>query len=234
MNKYCMLFEHILANTGRMVSLQESIVMVITLRALRFCYGSNLLQKESLLFKDRWERTRGTDVVVREGLGMQQTMDICGLGWFLPKFNWVSRRVAQPHCDNMLVGNLLMHAEYKRRWKAVKDLSDVYTRFHQATQWFTRYNVEQNPQLLKKWLEYLIALNLEQFDADVWLAMLAAHKTHPELSEAALAQNGNIPFCYRGMHKMFLEDGVRAPPHIATGNHIRITTVRKLLDFLFL
>lgn len=233
-NKYCMLFEHTLANAGRTVSLQETMVMVIALRALRFCYGSNLLQKELLLFKDRWEQTRGTDVVVREGLGMQQTMADCGLGWFLPKFSWMSRRLAQPHGDNMLVGNLLMHAEYKRRWKAVKDLSDVYTRFHQATQWFAKYNVEQNPQLLKKWLEYLIALNLEQFDADVWSAALAAHKTHPELSEAAIAQNGNIPFCYRSMQRMFLRDGVRAPPHIVTGNQMRITTVAKLLDLLFL
>ena len=94
--------------------------------------------------------------------------------------------------------------------------------------------MEQNPQLLKKWLEYLFALNLEQFDADVWSAALAAHKTHPELSEAAIAQNGNIPFCYRSMHRMFLRDGVRAPPHIVTGNQMRITTVAKLLDLLFL
>lgn len=233
-NKYCLLFEHTLADVGSAVSLQETMIMVIALRALRFCYSGNLLRKESLLYKDRWERTRGTDVVVREGLGMQQTMANCGLGWFLPKFSWMSRRLAQPHGDNMLVGNLLMHAEYKRRWKAVKDLSDVYTRFHQATQWFTRYNVEQNPQLLKKWLEYLLALNLEQFDADVWSAMLAAHKTHPQLSQAAMAQNGNIPFCYRGMHSMFLEDGVRAPPHIVTGNQMRFKRVDKLLNFLFL
>jgi hypothetical protein len=233
-NKYCLLFEHTLANTGRNVSLQETMVMVIALRALRFCYGSNMLAKELLLFKDRWERTRGADLVVREGLGMQKTMANCGLGWFLPKFSWQSRRLAQPHGDNMLVGNLLMHAEYKRRWKAVKDLSDVYTRFHQATQWFTRYNVQDDPRLLRTWLEYLHALNLEQFDADVWSAMLAAHKTHPELSPAAVEQNGRVSFCYRGMHRMFLEEGVRAPPHMVTGNHMRITTAARLLDFLFL
>ncbi|KAJ4330976.1 hypothetical protein N0V95_009970, partial [Ascochyta clinopodiicola] len=87
-NKYCLLFEHTFANTGRSVLLQETMVMVIALRALRFCYSSNMLAKESLLFKDCWERTRGTGLVVREGLGMQQTMANCGLGWFLPKFSW--------------------------------------------------------------------------------------------------------------------------------------------------
>ncbi|KAJ4333398.1 hypothetical protein N0V95_009434 [Ascochyta clinopodiicola] len=128
------------------VSLQETIVIVIALRALRFCYGSNMLAKELLLFKDRWERTRGTGLV----------------------------------------------------------------------------------------LEYLLALNLKQFDADVWSAMLAAHKTHPELSQVALEQNGRTLFCYCAMHRMFLKDGVRALPHIVTGNQMRITKTSKLLEFLFL
>ncbi|KAJ4330306.1 hypothetical protein N0V95_010077 [Ascochyta clinopodiicola] len=178
-NKYCLLFKHTFANTGRSVLLQETIVIVIALRALRFCYGSNMLAKESLLFKDRWERTRRTGLVVREGLGMQQTMANCGLGWFLPKFSWQSRRLAQPH-------------------------------------------------------EYLLALNLKQFDADVWSAMLAAHKTHPELSQVALEQNSRTLFCYRAIHRMFLKDSVRAPPHIVTGNQMRITKTSKLLEFLFL
>jgi hypothetical protein len=90
--------------------------MVVALRALRFCYGSSLLSAESLLYKDRWEQRRGADVVVKEGMGMQETMEQCGLGWFLPKFNWATRRLALPHGENLLVGNLLMHAEYKRRW----------------------------------------------------------------------------------------------------------------------
>ena len=233
-NKYCFLFEHTLAHTARTYSLPETMVMVVALRALRFCYGSNMLFKESLLYKDRWEQTRGQGVVVKEGLGMQETMKRCGLGWFLPKFSWATRRLAQPHGDNMLVGNLLMHAEYKRRWKAVKDLKDVFLRFSQATGWYQQYNVQQNPQLLHTWLEYLHALNLEQFNADVWSSMLAAHKSHPEMSPAALKQDGNMTFCYRGMKHMFLQEGVVTPPHIVTGNKMRFATVNKLLDFLFL
>ena len=165
---------------------------------------------------------------------MQQTMADCRLGWFLPKFSQRSRQLAQLHGDNILVGNLLIHAEYKRRQKEVKDLSNVYTRFYQATQQFPKYNVEQNLQLLKKWLEYLITLNLKQFNADVQSAALAVYKTHLELSEAAIVQNSNILFCYRSMHRMFLRDGVRALLHIVTSNQMRITTVAKLLDLLFL
>jgi hypothetical protein len=165
---------------------------------------------------------------------MQQTMERSGLGWFLPKFNCATRRLAPPHGDNMLVGNLLMHAEYKRRWRAVKDLRDVFVRFNQATGWYRQYNVQQHSLLLQKWLEYLHALNLEQFDTDVWKTMLAAHKSHPQLSPAALKQDGNITFCYHGMKRMFLVDGVVSPPHLVTGNKMRFTTVDGLLRFLFL
>ncbi|PVH92677.1 hypothetical protein DM02DRAFT_619785 [Periconia macrospinosa] len=233
-NKYCFLFEHTLAHTARTYSLPETMVMVIALRALRFCYSSSMLCRESLLYKDRWEQRRGQGLVVKEGLGMRETLEKCGIGWFLPKFSWATRRLAQPHGDNMLVGNLLMHAEYKRKWRAVKDLRDVFVRFNQATGWFQQHSVQQDPRLLRKWLEYLHALNLEQFDADVWSLILAAHKSRPELSPAALRQDGNMRFCYKGMKRMFLDEGVVTPPHIVTGNKMRFSTVDKLLDFLFL
>ncbi len=233
-NKYCFLFEHVLAHTAMTYSLPETIVMVTALRALRFCYGSNLIQRESLLYKDRWEQTRGQKQIVKEGLGMRDTMERCGLGWFLPKFNWATWRLAPPYGENILVGNLLMHEEYKRRWRAVKDLRDVYIRFNQAESWFDRYNVRHSRPLLSKWLEYLHALNLEQFDADIWKAMLKSDKRSPELTPGAVKQGGEIRFCYNGMKRMFCINGVPSPPHFVTGNKMRFEKVGDLLDFLFL
>ena len=233
-NKYCFLFEHVLAHTAMTYSLPETIVMVAALRALRFCYGSNLIQRESLLYKDRWEQTRGQRRVVKEGLGMRGTMERCGLGWFRPKFNWATWRFAPPHGENILVGNMLMHEEYKRRWRAVKDLRDVYIRFNQAESWFDRYNVRHSRPLLSKWLEYLHALNLEQFDADIWKAMLKSDKRSPELTPGAVKQGGEIRFCYNGMKRMFRVDGVPSPPHFVTGNKMRFERLGDLLDFLFL
>jgi hypothetical protein len=166
-NKYCFLFEYVLAHTAMTYSLPETIVMVTALRALRFCYGGNMLQRESLLYKDRWENVRNQKLVVKEGLGMRDTIERCGLGWFLPKINWATWRFAPPHGENILVGNVIMHEEYKRRWRAVKDLRDVYVRFNQAESWYDRYNVQNSSCLLDKWLEYLYVLNLEQFDTDI-------------------------------------------------------------------
>lgn len=236
-NKYCFLFEHVLAHTALTYSLPETIVMVAALRALRFCYGSNLIQRESLLYKDRWEQTRSLKQVVKEGLGMQDTMERCGLGWFLPKFNWATWRLAPPHGENILVGNALVHEEYKRRWRAVKDLRDVYIRFSQAESWYGRYNVRQSRHLLARWLEYLHALNLEQFDADVRKAMLKCNERCFELTLDAvtqLRQQGEVGFCYSSMKQMFQVDGASCPPHFVTGNKMRFETVGDLLNFLFL
>jgi hypothetical protein len=233
-NKYCFLFEHVLGHTAMTYSLPETILMVTALRALRFCYGSNLIQRESLLYKDRWESLRSEKPVVKEGLGMRDTMKRCGLGWFLPKINWATWRFAPPHGENILVGNVLMHEEYKRRWRAVKDLRDVYIRFNQAESWYDRYNVQHSTALLGKWLEYLHALNLEQFDADIWKAMLKSHKRSPELTSDAIKQKGDIQFCQNHMKRMFSVDGAIGLPHFVTGNKMRFERVTDLLNFLFL
>lgn len=233
-NKYCFLFEHVLAHTAMTYSLPETIVMVTALRVLRFCYGSNLIQRESLLYKDRWESLRNEKSVVKEGLGMRQTMERCGLGWFLPKINWAIWRFAPPHGENILVGNVLMYEEYKRRWRAVKDLRDVYIRFTQAESWYDRYNVQRSTALLSKWLEYLHALNLKQFDMDIWKAMLKSHKRSPELTPDTIRQKGDFRFCQNYMKRMFSVDRAIGPPHFVTGNKMRFERVSDLLDFLFL
>ncbi len=243
-NKYCFLFEHILAHTGKTYSLPETIVMVVALRALRFCYGSNLLAQESLLYKDRWEVLHNQKTIVKEGLGMRRTIEQCGIGWFLPKFNWATWRLAAPSGDNMLVGNMLMHKEYKRRWRAVKDLRDVYIRFNQAESWYDQYDMQNNRPLLEAWLEYLHALNMEQFDADVWKAMVKASKGSTkkggaysgsgELGTGMMMPGEGFQFCHHDMRKIFLVDGAASPPHLVTGNKMRFQRVMDLLNFLLL
>ena len=105
---------------------------------------------------------------------------------------------------------------------------------HQATDWYQQYNVQQHPQLLRKWLEYLHALSLERFDADMWSSMLAAHRIRSKLLPIALKQGGSMTFCYKGMKRTFLDKSVVAPLHIVTGNRMRFSTEDKLLEFLFL
>ena len=156
------------------------------------------------------------------------------LAGLCPKFNWATWRLAAPHGDNMLVGNLRMYKEYKRRWRAVKDLRDAYVRFNQAEAWYDQYSIDHNPRLLGKWLEYLHALNLEQFDSDVWKAVLKANQHSPELTPEAIRRDGAVEYCYRDMKEMFLVDEGVSPPYFVTGNKMRFERVADLLNFLFL
>lgn len=234
-NKYCFLFEHILAHTAKTYSLPKTMVMVVALRALRFCYGSSLVQRESLLYRDRWEVRRGQTIVVKEGLGMHDSMERCGLGWFLPKFNWAAWRLAEPHGENVLVGNALMHEEYKRRWRAVRDLRDVFIRFNQAESWYKKYDMQSNRGLEKAWLEYLILLNIEQFDANVWSALLKANKRSHELQPSAGQWAADaMQFCYCDMKRLFIANGAACGPHLVTGNKMRFEKVMDVMHFLFL
>jgi hypothetical protein len=94
--------------------------------------------------------------------------------------------------------------------------------------------VQHHPALLEKWLEYLHALNLEQFDVDITKAMLKCNKHSRELTPGLVQERGDIRFCRRGMKAMFMVDGVVGPPHFVTGNKMRFDSVIDLLDFLFL
>ena len=69
------------------------IIMVVALRGLRFCYGGNMLVRESLLFKDRWRVVQGGKTIVKEGLGMKESIELSRLGWFKPKINWETWRL---------------------------------------------------------------------------------------------------------------------------------------------
>ncbi|KAK6073772.1 hypothetical protein SCUP234_08619 [Seiridium cupressi] len=53
-NRHCLMFEHILSQADVMFSIEETVPIVIALRNLRYCYSSNLLHKEPLLFRDNW------------------------------------------------------------------------------------------------------------------------------------------------------------------------------------
>ncbi len=68
-------------------------------------------------------------MIVKEGLGMTETMELSGMGWFKAKIDRPTWRLAAPHGENILVGNSLISENYKRRWAAVKDLRDVFRVF---------------------------------------------------------------------------------------------------------
>jgi hypothetical protein len=139
-NKYCFLFEHVLSHLNKTLPLSETAVMIVALRALRHCYSSSLTLLQPLLFKDHWEQKKGTvKSTLREGLGMYATMERFGIAWFLPKINWAVARFKHIHQANLIQGSMLLHREYKRRWRIVRDLRSAFVRLSQADAWFDQH-----------------------------------------------------------------------------------------------
>jgi hypothetical protein len=233
-NKYCFLFEHVLSHSNKTLSLSETAVMIVALRALRHCYGSSLTVVQPVLFKNQWEQKKGVvKSTLREGLGMDSTMERYGIAWFLPKINWAVTRFKRVHQANLIQGSMLLHREYRRRWRAVRDLRSVFVRLSQADAWFDQYDLAQDQPLRTKWLEYLLVLNIEQFDSDIWKTVLKMDRSRPELTPGMADQLPNLRFCFEDMRAMCKVQGEVGPPHIVTGNKSRFKNGFELLSYLF-
>jgi hypothetical protein len=249
-NKYCLLFEHVLSSTqGSSRSLAEVATMVLALRSLRFSYSSKILAREYLLFRDRWEvqeRRRRLPLPlpsVREGIGMGSTMKRHGIGWFLPKMDWDTCRIDSRYLHAFLTGDLIVHDSYKKRFRRVRDLQDIWGRLEQASQWFTKYQLGavglDDKERQWQWLEYLICLNINQFDLDLAAAMHKSHQTHPELvrNQTDIQALSQTRFCYTEMSTLFYtspeERPPPVPPHANVGNRGKIKTSFDMLSLIF-
>lgn len=265
-NRHCLLFEYILGRTGPMFTLAETVPMVIALRGLRFCYGSNALFREPVLFGEEWTQREWTPREVLEqdreenpevdagdggprlversrvGMGMRRTMQLHGFGWWRPRcFQWQLWRFQGTITRRLLVGNLLLHAEYRRRWKAVRNVRNTQVQLLQAHTWFQDHALQTRPDALATWLDYLHCLVIRQFDLDVWHEVHAQNKKYEELIPTAATQRNatNPPaFTWDEMYPLFYDRGVgddETPcgPHVGTGNKLKITDPRVLIEFLF-
>ncbi|KAH6975809.1 hypothetical protein EDB80DRAFT_783899 [Ilyonectria destructans] len=251
-NRYCFLFEHIKAQTGLKHSLPETVVMAVSLRGLRFSYGSSLLTKEPVLWGDRWTSTQRTRArggeepqaieVQREGLGLGKTSKVYGFGWWLPgKFDWNVWRFTSEAGDRLAVGNDLLRQDYKRQWRILKDVRDVHVRVWQAQSWVERYQVRENLEARRLWLEYLHSTVVELFQRDVWRTALKSTKwkTGSDVTDEAVRKYPDSkppPYCHDGLSDLFHDrqrDMSHTQPHFLTGNKLRSTSVMDLFDTLF-
>ena len=221
--------------------------MILALRALQYSYSSNCLGAGSaILFRDQWEvpRKRSGGVLppplARQGLGIARGMQEHGIGWFLPKIDWQVCHVSSEYTNQFLAGNLLRHQQFKKKARQVKELKDVWVRFEQANQWFIKHDLQKpGPKALDRqwqWLEYLICLVINQFDLDIFEAMLRNHTTNPELRGncATIKALEQTRFCHTDMSAMFEDQagGPPLPPHTSISNRSKITTAYQLLSFL--
>ncbi|KAF6806870.1 hypothetical protein CPLU01_15855, partial [Colletotrichum plurivorum] len=250
-NRYCFLYEYTKSQTMMKFSLPETLVMATALRGLRFSYGSSLIQKESVLWKDKWttkHKVRGPNGVLteveteKEGLNLKASIDKYGFGWWAPqKFNWAFWRFFDAVADNLAIGNSILSGEYKRQWRVVRDLRDVQVRLWQARRWVLAHDIHRDANRQVIWLEYLWSVVIEQFDRDVWGEV---HKFSLRKSgcDIILEATRQFPieeppiFCFDTLKHWFHDearDMSHTRPHLVTGNHARHSSPLLLARDLF-
>ncbi len=137
--------------------------MTLALRALRFSYISSVLAAKPTLYMDQWTTQGGTS---REGLRLGVAKAQCDFGWMFLKINSGTLGVRDEHSRRVVAGVPLLHSSYKKRWREVRDLGDIYMRLHQAEDWAVKYKINQEQSSTgrshitptakrKAWLSYL-------------------------------------------------------------------------------
>jgi hypothetical protein len=91
----------------------------------------------------------------------------------------------------------------------------------------------QNQPLCDKWLDYWLALNIEQFDSDIWKTVSKMNLSRSELAPGTVDRLPDIQFCFKDMRVMCKVGGEMVPPYIVTGNKSHFKNSLELLSFLF-
>ncbi|CAG9951701.1 unnamed protein product, partial [Clonostachys rosea f. rosea IK726] len=244
-NRYCILFELVKAQTGPKYSLDETAVMIIALRSLRFCYTSGLLPLERVLWSDRSTPARaqieGRPPVEAEGLGIGRSMKLHGFGWWRPgKFDWEVTRFHKDVLERLMVGTELLRNDYKRQWHAFQDIRDVHFRMWQAKGWLTKHPIIANPGIRRAWLDYLHCTVLELFPRDIWhhITQAEATRTDGNLADGVRTTARRNPpgLFYDDMKELFHNrqtNRTRTYPYIVAGNKMRTKEPLELVDDLF-
>lgn len=248
-NRFCWLFDHIQSGLGPIYSLSETVVMITALRSVQFAYGGQLLSKEAFLMKDSWYNQHDAGQQHVEGLGLQETIAEYGFGWIKPKFDWEAVRPLPTHLPNFMAGALALSKEYRKNWKAVKDLRNVYLRHSQAHEWIRKHNLARTfrkgaevfgePDNVKCYLasvilNYFTALVFNEFQAYTRKEMqrvCGKNELKPESTvDGAL---NDMHFTYNSMKRHYKQVGSDPGPKLGTGNKCQWTRAWELVNFLF-
>ncbi|OJD19313.1 hypothetical protein ACJ73_08650 [Blastomyces percursus] len=237
-NKLCTGFEMTYSLQPRTVVLWEHTrVMMMFLQCLVRAYGGqgNHLRRSNGLWLNRRVRPPldGSDTEqIREGLGMEETLERYGYAWLLDKLDWTAMTFRPAHrayiCFNTPSLQSAYHSRYRRLVRAKADFllfHDVFTRMHDL-----RHDVSRSGLLL----QLLIHLCLGAFRKEVF-DTLASRTTRQPLQRQALkaACAGDVPLTLQGFTRVFLNGHFREDLQFVTGPKMRVSSIEVLFAWLW-
>ena len=205
------------------VTWEQTKMMAMFLRCLRYVLGGHLLSRESALWWSRRERSIGDPARLKiwHGLGFCNTSRY-GYCWFEPRIDWSQLQFKSEITDEVLFGNDVLRGQYIRRGGQVKAFFDTTRRLELALQWLNQHQATETIQ--RRMMKWIIHICLQQFRRDV-LSFVKAEIIEERLEEVL---QSSLPFCFDSLEEIMV-DGV----YLMSGNRCDFKAVSHLGRFLF-
>jgi hypothetical protein len=204
------------------VTWEQTKIMAMFLRCLRFALGSHQLSRESALWWSRRENGPPESRRTWYGLGFSNTLRRYGYGWIEPRIDWERLTFQAVITDEVLFGNRTLRSQYLRRGGQVQDFHDVFLQLELALGWTRRYR--GSTWILCTLLSWIIHLCLQQFRVDT----LTSVKSEIQVDHRTEALRGQQPFSYE-----YFEEIMGHTVHLVSGNKSDFKDPLRLAHMLF-
>jgi hypothetical protein len=224
-DKFATGFEIILARSRReLVTWEQTKMMAMFLRCLRFVFGGHRLERESALWWSRRERSVGQPPIQRiwYGLGFCNTLPRYKYCWLEPRFDWNQLTFRSNITDQVLFGNGMLRGQYLRRGGQVQDFFDASRQLDLALEWIGKYH--EHTHIRDRLLSWMAYICLHQFRQDI----LQSVKGEISEEHRSKALEKVKPLCFE-----YLEDIMADRLHLVSGNRSDYKQVADLGHFLF-
>jgi hypothetical protein len=207
-----------------LVTWEQTKMMAMFLRCLRYVFGGHLLSRESPLWWSRRERSISEPGRVRMwyGLGFRNTLPEYKYCWLEPRVDWERLQFKSEVTDDVLFGNSVLRGQYLRRGGQVKAFFDTTRRLELALEWL---DVHGETDAVKDGLiSWIIHICLQQFRVDV-LNVVSAEIVAEGREEVLKGEEG---FSYE-----YLEEVMVGGCYLMSGNKTDFKEATELTHFLF-
>ena len=224
-DKYATGFEIVLARSNREhVTWEQTKMMAVFLRCLRFVFGGHMLERESALWWSRRDRppTEEREGRTWYGLGFCNTLKRYGYCWLEPRFDWKKVQFLEEVTDRVLFGNGTLRGQYLKRGGQVRDFFGAIRQLELAIEWVDLYQADE--EALERLLGWMAHICLRQFRQDVMEAVKG--DIREERVEEALMGD-------EGFSHEYLDEILRSGVHLVSGNRSDLKGEGELRRFLF-
>jgi len=207
-----------------LVTWEQTKMMVMFLRCLRYVFGGHLLSQESALWWSRRERAGSGPVRVKMwyGLGFRNTLPGYKYCWLEPRIDWGQLQFKSEVTDDMLFGNNVLRGQYLRRGGQVQAFFDTTRRLDLALEWLdTHMQIEMIKDRVISWIVHIC---LQQFRVDVLNAV--SREIVAERREEVI--KGEEGFSFEYLNEVMIEGC-----YLMSGNKTDFKQASDLVHFLF-